>query len=49
MDLMAMRGGILDWRRAAAILSRLDGADGRTRGDRRPPRASRRFSPPTQR
>ena len=27
MDLMAMRGGILDWRRAAAIVSRLDGAD----------------------
>jgi cystathionine beta-lyase/cystathionine gamma-synthase len=27
MDSMAMRGGILDWRRSAAILSRLDGAD----------------------
>lgn len=27
MDLMAMRGGILDWRRAAAILPGLDGAD----------------------
>ena len=26
MDLMAMRGGILDWRRATAILSSLDGA-----------------------
>jgi cystathionine beta-lyase/cystathionine gamma-synthase len=26
MDLMAMRGGILDWRRAAAILDGLDGA-----------------------
>lgn len=26
MDLMAMRGGILDWRRAAAIVSGLDGA-----------------------
>jgi cystathionine beta-lyase/cystathionine gamma-synthase len=27
MDLMAMRGGILDWRRATAILSTLDQAD----------------------
>jgi cystathionine beta-lyase/cystathionine gamma-synthase len=27
MDLMAMRGGILDWRRAAAILSGFDNAD----------------------
>jgi cystathionine beta-lyase/cystathionine gamma-synthase len=27
MDLMAMRGGILDWRRAEAILAGLDGAD----------------------
>jgi cystathionine beta-lyase/cystathionine gamma-synthase len=27
MDLMAMRGGILDWRRATAILAGLDGAD----------------------
>jgi cystathionine beta-lyase/cystathionine gamma-synthase len=27
MDLMAMRGGILDWRRAEAILSTLDHAD----------------------
>ena len=27
MDLMAMRGGILDWRRAAAILPGFDGAD----------------------
>lgn len=27
MDLMAMRGGILDWRRAEAILSTLDRAD----------------------
>jgi cystathionine beta-lyase/cystathionine gamma-synthase len=27
MDLMAMRGGILDWRRATAILRGLDGAD----------------------
>lgn len=27
MDLIAMRGGILDWRRAAAILARLDEAD----------------------
>jgi cystathionine beta-lyase/cystathionine gamma-synthase len=27
MDLMAMRGGILDWRRATAILSSCDGAD----------------------
>jgi cystathionine beta-lyase/cystathionine gamma-synthase len=26
MDLMAMRGGILDWRRAAAIMSDFDGA-----------------------
>jgi len=26
MDLMAMRGGILDWRRAAAIVATLDGA-----------------------
>ena len=26
MDLMAMRGGILDWRRAAAVLSSFDGA-----------------------
>ena len=31
MDLLAMRGGILDWRRATAILSRLDGADERAR------------------
>jgi cystathionine beta-lyase/cystathionine gamma-synthase len=28
MDLMAMRGGILDWRRAEAIVASLDGADG---------------------
>ncbi|MGE0815362.1 MAG: PLP-dependent transferase [Vicinamibacterales bacterium] len=27
MDLVAMRGGILDWRRATAILERLDGAE----------------------
>ena len=27
MDMMAMRGGILDWRRAGAILSTLDDAD----------------------
>src|SRR5690606_18874363 len=27
MDLMAMRGGILDWRRAAVIVPALDGAD----------------------
>ncbi|HUE89417.1 MAG TPA: PLP-dependent transferase [Vicinamibacterales bacterium] len=27
MDLMAMRGGILDWRRALAILERFDSAD----------------------
>lgn len=27
MDLIAMRGGILDWRRAAAILDGFDGAD----------------------
>ncbi len=27
MDLMAMRGGILDWRRATAILSAFDGAE----------------------
>ena len=27
MDLMAMRGGILDWRRATAILASFDGAD----------------------
>ena len=27
MDLMAMRGGILDWRRAEAILSTIDAAD----------------------
>jgi cystathionine beta-lyase/cystathionine gamma-synthase len=27
MDLVAMRGGILDWRRAAAILEGFDGAD----------------------
>jgi cystathionine beta-lyase/cystathionine gamma-synthase len=27
MDLMAMRGGILDWRRASAILAGLDSAD----------------------
>lgn len=27
MDLMAMRGGILDWRRASAIVSGLDSAD----------------------
>jgi cystathionine beta-lyase/cystathionine gamma-synthase len=27
MDLMAMRGGILDWRRAAAILDGIDGAE----------------------
>jgi cystathionine beta-lyase len=27
MDLMAMRGGILDWRRAEAIRTRFDGAD----------------------
>lgn len=27
MDLMAMRGGILDWRRATAILGGLDGAE----------------------
>ena len=29
MDLVAMRGGILDWRRATAILSTIDEADGR--------------------
>lgn len=28
MDLIAMRGGILDWRRAAAITAAFDGADG---------------------
>lgn len=28
MDLVAMRGGILDWRRATAILAGLDAADG---------------------
>jgi cystathionine beta-lyase/cystathionine gamma-synthase len=28
MDLLAMRGGILDWRRAAAILTRFDDAEG---------------------
>ena len=28
MDLVAMRGGILDWRRATAILSTIDDADG---------------------
>ena len=27
MDLMAMRGGILDWRRASAIVASFDGAD----------------------
>jgi cystathionine beta-lyase/cystathionine gamma-synthase len=27
MDLMAMRGGILDWRRAAAVASAFDGAE----------------------
>ena len=27
MDLMAMRGGVLDWRRASAILSSIDAAD----------------------
>ncbi len=27
MDLMALRGGILDWRRAAAILTKIDDAD----------------------
>ncbi|MEZ5291949.1 MAG: PLP-dependent transferase [Vicinamibacterales bacterium] len=27
MDLVAMRGGVLDWRRATAILDRLDGAE----------------------
>ena len=50
MDLMAMRGGILDWRRAEAIAGGLDdGRARRTPGDRPPPAASPRSSPRTRR
>ena len=47
MDLMAMRGGILDWRRATAIVGRPRRRRARRmRVGRRPPAASRRFSRP---
>ena len=46
MDLMAMRGGILDWRRAAAIAAGVRRRRAsRTRGDRPRRRRSRRFWP----
>ena len=48
MDLIAMRGGILDWRRAQAILGTCDEAERPMRGDRPRRRGSRRSSPRTR-